>query len=309
MTENRRKIWYALATGSVLLLIGGLIWAAMVVTYESDLGTTNVVLVDYSNVSTDPESDNILAELSFDSGSENLTWSSIEIDVSIDGDLFACSFGSQSNSSYESGKISANLGADGQSFTTIIDATDDEEFTYLDVAQQTETNVSNYWMKFSTTDVFLSEGVQWTFLEGVEFDQVDGANGFQLSNNTDDRLEWYEYDMAVHRVIPNDGVYVISKGDSLFKAKFLTYYDSDDNSRYPTLLISALNGTYFPAIDNPDLVVPSSCKILTSDMDEKYWNSNETIRLMENNVDLCSSDCDIKVNVRFETIDVEIKNQ
>ena len=61
-----------------------------------------------------------------------------------------------------------------------------------------------------------------------------------MSNDTNDRLEWYEYDISVHRADPNDGVYVIQKDDMSFKIKFLTYYNSDDESRYPTMLIASL---------------------------------------------------------------------
>ena len=65
-------------------------------------------------------------------------------------------------------------------------------------------------MKFSSTDIFLGEGVKWLFLDDADI-------GFYLkrarSNNTEDRLEWYTYDLSVHRIDPNDGVYVLEKND------------------------------------------------------------------------------------------------
>tara|TARA_Y100000768_G_C23567836_1_gene491265 strand:+ start:62 stop:424 length:363 start_codon:yes stop_codon:yes gene_type:complete len=114
--------------------------------------------------------------------------------------------------------------------------------------------------------------------------------------------------MSVHRVIPNDGVYVIQMDNKTFKIKFLTYYNSDDESRYPTMLISAIDNSLFPALNNPDLVIPSPCKIVSDDYEEDYWNANETISLLENRIDLCNGICIISLDVVYETVDVKIDN-
>jgi len=300
---NWRKL---VATATIITVAVAAVWIYLVTSYESDLGTSNVVVIDSTLSVSNDMTDNQLLQLSFDDDAEDLLWSSLEISLVIDGKSNTCSFGSQSNSNQTSSKIETNLGADGATFTTIIDATDDEEFTYFELAEQLEGNDSNYWMKFSSTDVFLSNGVNWTFVENVGFSEINEISGLELSSNVDDRLEWYTYDMSVHRVNPNDGVYVFESNDSWYKLKFLSYYNSDDDSRYPAIQIAALNGTIFPALANPDVVVPSPCIIVTEDSDLLSWNADETISLVENGINLCNSECKIVVNVEFETIPVEI---
>ena len=141
-------------------------------------------------------------------------------------------------------------------------------------------------MKFSSTDIYLSEGVSWTFIEGAELSDVNEVPE-DLSNDTSERMEWYTYDMSVHRVNPNDGVYIVVKDELAFKLDFLTYYNDDDESRYPTMQIAAIGDSNFPALENPDFVVPSPCKIVSDDLDRDFWNINETIQLFENQINLC----------------------
>jgi hypothetical protein len=105
---------------------------------------------------------------------------------------------------------------------------------------------------------------------------------------------------------PNDGVYVLEKNDMWFKINFLSYYNSDDESRFPAMQIAALNGSDFPALSNSDLVVPSPCIIYTEDSDFDYWNANETIILAENGINLCSQSCEINVKIKFETTPVDV---
>ena len=77
------------------------------------------------------------------------------------------------NSTSIDGKVNPKLGADGFTFTTEIDATDSESYTHFDLPGQLESNSTDYWMKFSSTDIFLSEGVSWTFIEGAELSEVN----------------------------------------------------------------------------------------------------------------------------------------
>ena len=86
----------------------------------------------------------------------------------IDEQSYGCSFGSQSNSELGESKVVPRLGADGQTFTTEVDATDSESYTYFDLAQQLESNDSDYWMKFSSTDIYL-EVKTWVFVDGAVF--------------------------------------------------------------------------------------------------------------------------------------------
>ena len=300
---NRKQI----VAGTVaLLLVAAAIWVYLVASYESGLGTSNTVLVSDSNSSTNKSNDNKLLELSFDTGAEDLLWASLGIELEIEGAMHTCSFGVQSNPDQSGKLISTNLGADGLTFTTVVNATDDEKFTFLDIGEQIEGNESNYWMKFSSTDIFLSDGVKWLFLEDADFKEVSEIPSVNLSNNTEDKLDWYTYDLSVHRIDPNDGVYVVEKNDMWFKINFLSYYNSDDESRFPAMQIAALNGSDFPALNNSDLVVPSPCIIYTEDLDLDYWNANETIVLAENGINLCGQSCEINVKIKFETTPVDV---
>ena len=296
------------AAAAVTVVVAAAVWTYLVTTYESDLGTSNVILVDSENSVSDNREDNSLVKLSFDEDAEDLSWSSLEINLIIDETSYGCSFGAQSNSKGMDGKVTPKLSADGFTFTTEIDATDSESYTHFDLPGQLESNSTDYWMKFSTTDIYLSDGISWTFIEGAELSDINEVPE-GLSNETSERLEWYTYDMSVHRVNPNDGVYVFAKDDLAFKVNFLTYYNEQDENRYPTMQIAAIGESNFPALNDPDLVVPSPCKIVSDDMDKDHWNSNETIQLFENQINLCNGPCSIEILVYYETIEVEINER
>ena len=296
------------AAAAITIVVAAAVWTYLVTTYESELGTTNVILVDTGNSVSDNREDNLLVELSFGEEAEDLAWSSLEINLIIEETTYGCSFGAQSNSTSIDGKVNPKLGADGFTFTTEIDATDSESYTHFDLPGQLETNSSDYWMKFSSTDIYLSDGVSWTFIGGADLSEVNEVPE-ELNNDTSDRLEWYTYDMSVHRVNPNDGVYVFAKDDLAFKVNFLTYYNEQDENRYPTMQIAAIGESFFPALDNPDLVVPSPCKLVSDDMDTDFWNSNESIQLHENQINLCEGTCSIEIEVYYETIEVEIEER
>ena len=296
------------AAAAITVVVAAAVWTYLITTYESELGTSNVILVDTESSISDNRQDNSLVELSFADNAEDLAWSSLEINLIIEETKYGCSFGAQSNSTSLDGKVIPKLGADGSTFTTEIDATDSESYTHFDLPDQLESNITDYWMKFSSTDIYLSEGISWTFIEGAELSEVNGVPE-GLSNETSERLEWYTYDMSVHRVNPNDGVYVFVKDELAFKVNFLTYYNEQDENRYPTMQIAAIGESDFPALNDPGLVVPSPCKIVSDDMDNDYWNANETIQLFENQINLCNGPCSIKILVYYETIDVEINER
>ena len=282
-------------------------WTYLVVSYESPLGTDNRVLVKDPNGALSNGTMDDLATLSFAEGGEDLAWTSLQIEIIADEQQYTCSFGSQSTEDLNEGNVVATLGADGSTFTTIIDATEDT-FTYLDVPNQLESNISNHTMRFSTTDIFFSEGVQWAFLEGQTIGEITSANSTSWSNETNDRLEWYTYDIAVHRVSPIEGTYLILEDSVIYKIQFLTYYNEEDESRFPTMLISTLDKTEFPALNNPNLVVPSPCLIQSGDETFSHWNATETITLLENGMNICSSPCSPEIIVLFETTIVKIEN-
>ena len=296
------------AVAAITVVVAAAVWTYLITTYESELGTSNVILADTENSVSDNRQDNSLVELSFNDGAEDLPWSSLEINLVIEETTYGCSFGAQSNSTSQDGKVTPKLGADGFTFTTEIDATDSESYTHFDLPGQLESNSTDYWMKFSSTDIYLSEGISWTFIEGAKLSEVNEVPD-DLSNETSERLEWYTYDMSVHRVNPNDGVYVFVKDELSFKVNFLTYYNEQDENRYPTMQIAAIGESNFPALNEPNLVVPSPCKIVSDDLDNDHWNSNETIWLFENQINLCDGTCSIKILVYYETVEVEINER
>jgi hypothetical protein len=245
--------------------------------------------------------------LTFAEGGEDLAWSSVQVEVIANEQRYTCSFGSQSAEDLNNGKITSTLGADGATFTTLVDATSDT-FTYFDLPNQQESNASEHTMKFSKTDIFFSEGIQWTFVENQDIGEITSVNSSALSNETEDRLEWYTYDITVHRVDPKKGTYLVMQDEIIYKLQFLTYYNEADESRFPTMLISSLNKTEYPALNDPSLVIPSPCLIESVDDTFSHWNATETITLSENGVDICSSICSFEVVMLFETSEVKTEN-
>ncbi len=285
----------------MLIIAAG--WTYLVTSYETDRGTSNVIGFEINSTNHDSQSNNELITLSIIEGEDDLEWSSLELSLSVDGENYPCSFGIHSQSNSE-GLVVAKLGADGDTFTTEIDATDTNSFTHFDLPNQMLGNETNYWLKFSSTDIFLGDNISWTFLEGSEFSDVLDKPSKELSKNNGERLEWYTYDISVHRVNPNDGVYIFSTEEEFFKVKFLTYYNINDESRYPTMLISSLNGTTNPALSNSEIIAESPCVISTEYSNTTHWNFTETISLLENGINLCNLDCDIILKIRFEGLEV-----
>ena len=301
----KRIVAVTMTVGIISVIVTAVIWTYLIATYESDLGTSNVIEVSTENSISDSSDDNQLVSLSFEEGAEDIAWSSLEINLIIDESSYGCSFGSQSNITSSNSKVAPRLSADGYTFTTEVDSTDSESYTYFDLSQQKESNSTEYWMKFSTTDIYLGEGLSWKFIEGASLSEIQEVPD-DLSNDTSERMEWYEYDLSVHRVNPNEGVYVVVKDDMAFKINFLTYYNQDDESRYPTMQIAAIGNSSFPALEDPEIVVPSPCKITSDSEDMDNWNSNETINLFENQINLCEGACKLTISVKYETIEVEI---
>lgn len=282
------------------------VWSVMVVSYESDLGTENGITVTQYNALATNGSDDVLASLSFEEGAEDLPWSSLQLQLEIDGETYGCTFGSQSTEVDEASRVQPSLGADGLTFLTQVDATREEQFTYVDVPNQASSNESDYTLRFSKTDIHMNDGLRWQFVEGESIENDFTIDETQFVNATEERLDWYTYDLAVHRVTPNDGVYIVEQEGQLFKIQFLTYYNDEDEARYPTMLISSLSPESFPALNNPDLVSPSPCRIVSEDPDRASWDGIEEIKLLENGLNICSANCDLSLVATFEGVNVRI---
>jgi|TARA_B110000459_G_scaffold65725_1_gene73830 hypothetical protein len=301
------KLKRSLAVATCILLGIAASWTFLVVNYESDLGTENTIMVSDAGQNASIASDDSLVVLSFEGGAEDLSWSSVQLSIAAGDEVYSCSFGSQSTQSNLESKVTASLGADGSTFTTVIDATDEEEFTHLDLPGQKETDEANSTVWFSKTDVFFADGVRWSFLEGVEFKEATMENSSELSNDTGERLEWYTYDLAEHRVQPNDGVYLIEVDDLMFKVQFMSYYNQADESRHPTIMVAALNETVFPALLDSELVAPSPCLIVAQNDNTTVWGATTTITLIENGVQICEMPCSVEIQATYETFPIEVK--
>ncbi|HJM55048.1 MAG TPA: hypothetical protein QGI72_02260 [Poseidonia sp.] len=281
-------------------------WSMMVVSYEDDLGTENRIRVTKITGQQTNNSDDALATLNFEKGAEPLAWSSLQLSMSVAGEEYSCTFGSQSTESDGHSPVLPVLGADGLTFQTQVDASQEDEYTFLDVPNQKSTNESEYTLRFSKTDVFMSEGIRWQFIEGESIENDFEIDENRFSNATDDRLEWYTYDLAVHRVMPNDGVYIFEQQGQRYKVQFLTYYNDDDESRYPTMLISSTTPESFPALKDPMLVSQSPCLISTTEDDQMFWNGTEEITLLENGVNICDVSCDFTLVATYEGVKIRI---
>lgn len=299
------KRWLAVTCCLLVAVAAG--WTFLVVNYESDLGTSNVILVSDASENASIATDDALVVLTFSEADEDLSWSSMQIELVAEDERFTCSFGSQSAASKNASKVTASLGADGSTFTTIVDATDETSFTHLDIPGQTATDEANHTIRLSKTDAFLAEGVRWSFVEGIPYEDLNAFESSNLSNATEDRLEWYTYDFAEHRVQPNDGFYVIETDGMMFKMQFLSYYNQADEGRHPTLLIAALNGTTFPALTDVSLVQPSPCLIQTNSDAGSVWAANASITLVENGVQICDGPCTLKLEASFETFPIQVE--
>ncbi|WP_338173132.1 hypothetical protein [Candidatus Poseidonia alphae] len=299
--------WSRVFLGLALtLVVITAVWSLVIVSYESDLGTENGILVAQYNAQATNGSDDVLATLTFDEGGEALPWSSLQLQLEIDEESYGCTFGSQSAETDEASRVQPSLGADGQTFLTQVDATREEQFTYLDVPNQTSSNESDYTLRFSKTDVYMNDGIRWQFVEGESIENDFELDNTQFVNATEERLDWYTYDLSVHRVTPNDGVYVFEQTNQRYKIQFLTYYDDADEARYPTMLVSSLTPDAFPALNNPELVSPSPCLIVSEDADRVNWDADEAITLRENGLNICAADCNFSLVATFEGVPVRI---
>jgi len=278
-------------------------WTYLVVSYDSPLGTDNVVVIEQT--STSNGSNDVLATLSFQDGAEDLDWASTLIEIEINEQSYTCSFGSQSVDGASNAKVISRLSSDGVTFSTTIDATSEEAFAYFSIPLQREGNETSYTLRASKNDVYLSESVRWAYV-AESFQEVTSFNESELSNLTEDRLDWYTYDFSAHRVIPNEGTYILHQNETMYKMQFVSYYNEDDESRHISVLTSALTPQDHPALQDPTLVIPSPCLIESSE-NSAYWNATQNIILREQDVNLCGDDCTIAFSISYEMVAVEIE--
>ena len=288
--------------GLILVIVG--IWFFMISSYEEDVGTSNIFVANDSSNNLTNERNNSLFELSFSKSEESLEWSKLSISIQNETETMDCSKGNFTSKDIGNAKVSPKLSSDGITFTVMIDATSEDDFTYLDIFNLVEGDSSKYNLRFSKTDIYLSDNTAGTIVQDKNFEELIQIPDQEFTENSDERLDWYDYQLSTHRVKPEDKIYVIKIDDNFFKIKFTSYYNEDDEARYVSFLIGALENSEFPALSNPLLVSPAKCTILEMNKSD-FWEETETIEIYENDFDICSDACIIKIFITYENISVK----
>ncbi len=289
---------------SLIMILGG-IWFFMISSYEEDLGTKNKFRAIDSTNNLTLEKNNSLFDLSFSESEESLEWSKLRISIDNGTERMDCSKGNFTSNEIGKSKVSPKLSSDGVTFTVMIDATSEEDFTYLDISNLVEGDSSKFNLRFSKTDIYLSENTTGTIVQDKSFEELSDIPDQDFTETSAERLDWYDYKLSTHRVESEDKIYVIKVDDTFFKIKFTSYYNEDDEARHVSFLIGTLGDIEFPALSNPLLVTPAKCIIIESDFKSDFWEETEIIGIYENNFDICSETCSIKIFITYENISVK----
>jgi len=232
------------------------------------------------------------------SGSENLLWSKMSVELGVAGQSYSCSTSGLSSSS-SIGKVEMELSADGNSFMVTVDAQDDEDPTLFNFSSIEEMN-SGDWISFAKTTITLADSQKAIWIDGADFDEVEQAPE-EWSISGGDDLDWYDYDISSHRVEAKSGVFVINDGESIYKVQFLSYYNEDDESRFITFQLGLLAGENMLIFQDSERMEPSTCIILD---DDEQWNLTESITIAENGYNLCSANCTISIYITYEGVEM-----
>ena len=282
------------------LLILGSFWALTMQSYEEDLGTSNEFIAKDSMTNLTSGKNDSLLDLSFSISDEALEWSKLSITIQNETEMMDCSKGNFSSNDIGKAKVSPKLGSDGVTFTVTVDATSEDEFTHVDLDNLVETNQENFHMRFSKTDIYLSGNVTGAIVEDIKFEELLDAPDTEFTETSEERLDWYDYKISTHRIEVEDKIYVIKIEDDFYKIKFISYYNDDDEPRYVSFLIGALDDSVFPALSNPDLVSPAKCTIIEMTESSDFWEKDEIIAIYENDFNICSTSCNIKITITYE---------
>ncbi len=304
--EANKLDWKVIGIGlTCILLITGGIWTFMISTYEEDLGTSNIFIANDSINNLTSERNNSLFELSFSKADELLEWTKLSISIQNETEQIDCSKGAFTSNGIGNTKVSPKLSSDGLTFTVIVDATSEEDFTYVDIDNLLEKDETDYDIRFSKTDIYLSDGIIGTIVEDMDFEELTNIPEQDFTENSDEKLDWYDYKLTTHRIEAKDKIYVINVNGDHYKIKFISYYNENDEPRYVSFMIGALENTDFPALSNPDLVSPAKCTIIESGDNGDFWEKQENITLFENDFDICKSTCIIKIIITYEGVSVK----
>ena len=287
------------------LVVIGAAWGFMINSYEEDVGTNNIFTANDSSSNLTNEWNNSLFELSFSSAKEDLEWSKLSIRIQNETETMDCSKGNFTSKDIGNAKVSPKLSSDGITFSVMIDATSDEEFTHVNLNELKETDQTNYDIRFSKTDIYLSENVTGTIVEDKAFEEVTDLPDQDFTETSEERLDWYDYKITTHRIEVEDKIYIVKIDQNYYKIKFTSYYNKDDEPRYVSFMIGAIGDTEFAALSNPKLVSPAKCTIIEFGEKTESWEINEKIAIFENDFNICNSACAIKITVTYEGIPVK----
>lgn len=297
---NAKSIGFSIV-GVLLIVIA--FWILAITSYEEELGTENTFVAYDLNNNLTSEKNEPLIELAFSEAEEGLEWSKISVSIDNGTEKMDCSKSGYTSNNIEEEKVVTRLNSDGVTFSVVIDATSEENFTYVDLDNLEESDDSDFDLRFSKTDIYLSENIVGTIVEDVEFEELVEVPDQNFTENSDERLDWYDYNLVAHRVEVENKIYVINIEDRFYKIRFISYYNEDDEERYVSFLIGALNGTEFPALSNPNLVLPAKC-IIVEGVENNFWEREEAIMIYENDFDICSAPCTIKITITYEGVSV-----
>jgi len=295
-----------------LVVVIGAVWGFMISSYEEDVGTNNIFTAEDSSSNLTSERNNSLFGLSFSSAEENLEWSKLSIKIQNETETMECSKGNFTSKDIGNAKVSPKLSSDAITFNVMIDATSEEEFTHVNLNELKETDETNYDIRFSKTDIYLSENVTGTIVKDRVFEEVNEVPDQDFTETSEERLDWYDYKITTHRIEVEDKIYIIKIDQNYYKIKFTSYYNEDDEPRYVSFMIGAINDTEFAALSNPELVSPAKCTIIEFGEKADSWEINEKIAIFENDFSICNSACTIKITVTYEgapvkgTSDIEL---
>jgi len=283
----------------VATILGGGYWYYLVASYESEVGTNNTYSATDGELETSNSTEDELFSLIFDSGKDELDWAFTTMTLSDQSGEYGCTTGGLTSISQGYGNIETKLNADGQTFTLFVDATSEDTYTYLDISSMLETESSNYSMKFSSTNIFLGDNVLGLVVNDVEFSDLTNVPNGSFDENSEEKLDWYDYDISTHRVQAKNQIYILNDGNSTFKIQLLNYYNNADEPRHITVMIAQLGGEPIMALNNPSLIQESPCIISDNNTN---WSPGEKISIYENGVDICNGSCILEISIHFEGV-------
>ncbi len=286
----------------VVLILGGLLWAWLVVSYNPEYTTENTFEGNDVESFVTNYSNDALVSVEVVSGEDILGWDQLGLSLEVEGNQYPCSLTGISSVGQNGSKVSTSLSADGSTFVIEIDATSESSFTDLELSTMKQGENGTYSLRFSKTDIFLGSNATGMFLTNQSFSQIANAPNGTYSLDDSERLDWYDYDFSVHRIDPKEQVYVIQEGNISYKVQFISYYNEDDESRHIQLIVAWLAGDPLPAFQDPNLIAESPCIIEGA---KSSWSLNQEIYIRENGIDICNQFCSVKIHIQYKGVNVK----